>query len=350
MLRRLLPLVFGALPALALAQEPLVVWNWNDYIAPQILKDFEKETGTPIQYHTFSSMEELEQALQSGEPIDIAVPSHDRLPLLIKAGRLQPLSPEQLSNRGHLDKTILSKLAAFDPKNQYAIPYLWGAIGLAVNTPMTDAALGGSTPQSWSLLFDPEQSAKLANCGISLLDSSNETMAILLNYQGRTLARSSPKQLQRAGDVLNALRPKLRYIDSERYISDLSNGKLCLSVAWIGDALAAADSGQPVRFIVPEEGSTLFIDNMVIPSTSKQPAQAHRFIDYMLRPQVAALLSSEVLYPNPNKDSGAFMDDNLRLQLTQVDEAKRRLFALVPLPDKLENAKEKVWTDFKGSL
>lgn len=350
MLRRLIPLVLGALPVLTLAQEPLVVWNWNDYIAPQILVDFEKETGTPVEYRTFSSMSELEQALQSGEPIDIAVPSHDRLPLLIKAGRLQPLNPDQLSNRRHLDKAILSKLAAFDPQNRYAIPYLWGAIGLAINTPMTDAALGGSTPSSWSLLFDPQQSAKLADCGISLLDSSSETMAILLNYQGRTLARSSPKQLKRAGDVLNALRPQLRYIDSERYISDLSTGKLCLSLAWIGDALAAADSGQPVRFIVPEEGSTLFIDNMVIPSSSRQPELAHRFIDYMLRPQVAALLSSEVLYPNPNKDSAPFMDDNLRQQLTQVDAAKRRLFALEPLPEKLESTKDQVWADFKGSL
>lgn len=228
------------------------------------------------------------------------------------------------------------------------MPYLWGTVGLAVNVPQAEAALGGPVPNSWNLLFDPAMSGKLASCGIAMIDSSSEALAVLLNYQGRNLAHSSPKQLKRAGDTLASLRPNLRYIDSERYIADLANGKLCVAFAWVGDALAAADAGQPVRFLVPDEGSALFIDNMVIPTSSKRADLAHRFINYLLQPQVAALTSSEVLYPNPNKDASQFMDDNLQQQLAQVNTAKRRLFAPEALPDKLEVAKEEVWSQFKG--
>lgn len=349
MRRLLLPLLLGVMPSLALAQDTLVVWNWNDYIAPQVLQDFEKESGIRVEYRTFSTSEELDQALQDGTPIDVAVPSHDSLPALIKGGHLRPLDFQQLPHRQHMDKAILSKLAAFDPQNRYAVPYLWGAVGLAVNVPQAEAAIGGPLPNSWNLLFDPAMSAKLASCGISVIDSSSEVISVLMNYQGRALARSSAKQLQRAGRTLDDLRPHLRYIDSERYIDDLAQGRLCASFAWVGDALAAADSGQPVRFLVPEEGSALFIDNLAIPAQARNAEGAHRFIDYLMKPEVAALISSEVLYPNPNKDAAAFMDADLRQQLAQVDEAKRRLFAQDALPEKLEKAKDQVWSQFKAA-
>lgn len=349
MRRLLIPLLLGAMPALSQAQETLVVWNWNDYIAPQVLQDFEKDTGIRVEYRTFSTSEELDQALQDDTPIDIAVPSHDSLPRLIQGGQLQPLKPELLANRGHLDKAILSKLAAFDPQNRYAIPYLWGAVGLAINLPQAEAALGAPPKNSWELLFDPAQSQKLAQCGIGMIDSGTEVIAVLMNYQGRTLARSSGKQLQRAGKVLNDLRPNLRYVDSERYITDLAEGKICAAFAWVGDALAAADSGQPVQFLIPEEGSAMFIDNLTIPTKAKHVAAAHRFIDYLLKPEVAALISGEVLYPNPNKDATALMSEDLRQQLSALDGAKRRLFAPDTLPDKLEKTKDVVWSEFKDS-
>ena len=349
-MRRLLaPLLLLLCPALSHAEDVIQVWNWNDYIAPQVLKEFEKDTGIRVEYRTFSTAEELEEALQNGTVIDVAVPSHDSLPSLIRAGRLQPLDLSLLPNRQHLDKAILSKLAAFDPKNRYAVPYLWGTVGLAVNVPQAEAALGGPVPSSWNLLFDPAISGKLASCGIAMIDSSNEALAVLLNYQGRNLAHSSPKQLKRAGETLASLRPNLRYIDSERYIADLANGKLCVAFAWVGDALAAADAGQPVSFIVPDEGSALFIDNMTIPTSSKRADLAHHFINYLLQPKVAALTSGEVLYPNPNKDAIQFMDANLQQQLAQVNTTKRRLFAPEALPDKLEVVKQQVWDEFKGT-
>jgi putrescine transport system substrate-binding protein len=349
MFRVLAPLLLALGPGLAAAADSIRVYNWNDYIAPQVLEDFTKATGIAVEYHTFSTDEELDQAMASGESIDIAVPSHDELPALIAAGKLQPLDLARLPGRKHLDKQLLSKLAAVDPQNRYAVPYLWGAVGLAINTPQAEAAFGGPLPHSWSLLFDPAQSAKLAACGISVLDAPDEMLYGLLNYQGRSFANSSPGRIRKAGELLQGLRPNLRYVDSERYIDDLNQGQLCLAMAWVGDALGAIDAGQPVQFVVPEEGSTLFIDNLVIPASARRADLAHRFIDYLLQPEVAAKITSEVLYPSANADAREFLDPALRDQpgLYPDRDTKRRLFATVPLPDKLKATRDEVWSRFR---
>ena len=229
------------------------------------------------------------------------------------------------------------------------MPYLWGAVGLAINTPQAEAAYGGPLPDSWSLLFDAKQSARLASCGISVLDAPDETLSLLLNYQGRSLARSAPSRVERAGGVLEALRPNLRYVDSERYIEDLSSGHLCLAMAWVGDALAAAQAGQPVRFVVPDEGSVLFIDNLVIPANAARPDLAHRFIDYLMQPQVIAQITAETLYPNGNADSAQFIDSALLTQpgLYPDQDTKRRLYPLEVLSEKHAQVRSNVWQRFR---
>lgn len=331
-------------------EEMIRVYNWNDYIAPQVLKAFEADTGIRVEYRTFSTAEELSAALASGEAIDVAVPTHNDLPALIRSGQLQPLDFNRLPNRTHLDKGLLSKLAAVDPNNRYAVPYLWGMVGLAINTPQAEAAFGGPLPESWSLLFDEAQSSRLASCGISVLDAPDETLSLLLNYQGRNLVRSAPSRVERAGKLLDTLRPHLKYVDSERYIDDLNNGRLCVAMAWVGDALAAADAGQPVRFVVPTEGSTLFIDNLVIPSSARRADLAHRFIDYLMQPQVAALITEETLYPNGNADSQAFLAEALREQpgLYPDRDIKRRLFALEAMPEQHRLIRDKLWARFRA--
>ncbi|MBB1608612.1 MULTISPECIES: polyamine ABC transporter substrate-binding protein [unclassified Pseudomonas] len=343
--RLLAPLLLLLCPLFVQAEDVIRVYNWNDYIAPEALKDFEKASGVRVEYHTYSTAEELKQALRSGEKIDVAVPSHNDLPQLIKDKLIQPLDFTRLPNRSHLDPQLMSKLAAVDPDNRHAVPYLWGAVGLAVNQPQAEKALGGPVPDSWSLLFDPQYSARLKSCGLSLLDAPDETFSVLMNYQGRNFARSAPTQIRRAGQVLEALRPNLRYIDSERYIQDLNDGKLCVAMAWVGDALHAARAGQPVHFVVPQEGSVLFIDNLVVPSSAQHPDLALRFIDFMLQPKVAAQVTAATLYPNANVDAAAFLDAELRQQpgLYPDQETKRRLFALETAPEKTAPVLKETW-------
>lgn len=347
--RVLAAVLLGLTPWLAQAADSIRVYNWNDYIAPQVLENFTRDTGIAVEYHTFSSSEELSKILASGEAIDVAVPQHNELPGLINAGRIRPLDLQQLPNRQHLDKQLLSKLAAVDPQNRHAVPYLWGAVGLAINTPQAEAAFGGPLPNSWSLLFDTRQSSRLASCGISMLDAPDETLSLLFNYQGRSLANSASSRIERVGKLLDTLRPQLRYVDSERYIDDLANGRLCLAMAWVGDALAAAQAGQPVRFVVPDEGSVLFIDNLVIPATAQRVDLAHRFINYLLQPEVAAQITKETLYPNGNADSAQFLDATLLEQpgLYPDQETKRRLHPVDVMPEKHAEARNRVWQHFR---
>ncbi|ARU86715.1 polyamine ABC transporter substrate-binding protein [Pseudomonas sp. M30-35] len=341
-------LLLALAPLAANAEEMIRVYNWNDYIAPQVLKDFEAETGIKVEYHTFSTAEELNKIMASGEAIDVAVPSNDTIPELIEAKAILPLDMSRLPNRTHLDKQLLSKLAAVDPDNRYAVPYLWGAVGLAINTPQAEAAYGGPLPDSWSVLFDPQSSALLSGCGISVLDASDETLSLVLNYQGREFSRSAPSRIRRAGELLKNIRPNLRYVDSEQYIEDLNNGTLCMAMAWVGDALAAKQAGQPVDFIVPEEGSVLFIDNLVIPSTARRADLAHRFIDYLMQPKVAAKITTETLYPNANSDSKQFLDASLQAMpdLYPNIDIKRRLYTLKTLSDEQKAVRDEVWQQF----
>lgn len=336
--------------ALCHAADSIRVYNWNDYIAPQVLEDFTRDTGIKVDYRTFATAEELTTALASGEPFDVVVPQHNELPALIAAGHLQPLDLQRLPNRRHLDKQILSKLAAVDPQNRHTVPYLWGAVGLAVNVPQAEAAFGGPLPDSWSVLFDSKHSSRLAGCGISVLDAPDETLSLLLNYQGRSLAHSGPSRIERSGKLLNELRPHVRYVDSERYIDDLANGQLCLAMAWIGDALAAAQAGQPVRFVVPEEGSVVFIDNLAIPSNASRVDLAHRFIDYLLQPKVAAQITQEILYPNANAGSAEFLDPALleEVGLYPDQDTKRRLHPVEVLSEKHTVVRDRVWQQFRN--
>lgn len=345
MSRLLVSLSFALATLAAQAQDTIRVYNWNDYIAPQVLADFEKETGIRVEYHTYSTSAEINKLLSSDEAIDVAMPPHDLLAELIQAKRLQPLDFNRLPNRVNLDRDLLAKLSAVDPDNRHALPYLWASTGIAVNRPQAEAAFGGPLPESWSLLFDSHQSQRLASCGISLLDAPSELYSALLNYQGHRLARTTPSRIKRASATLLELKPHLRYIDSERYIDDLKQGRLCLAMAWSGDALAAAASGQPVTLIIPEEGTALSIDSMVIPSTSTQPALAYRFIDFLMRPQVAASITNATFYASANSKAQPFVAEELRDNpVLYPDRAtKRRLALLEVLGSKQQAALDTEW-------
>jgi putrescine transport system substrate-binding protein len=348
--RLLACLLIALLPGFVVAADENVlrIYNWNDYIAPEVLTNFENETGIKIVYDTFSTDEELRKAFDDNAPYDIMVPSHDSLPRLIKEGKLTSLDKAKLPNAVNLDSQVLSKLSAFDPQNIHAMPYLWGAVGLAINTPKAESAFGGPLPESWSVVFNPEQSAKLASCGISILDASAEVFDGLMNYKGRSISHTPPRWIKSAAKTLFAIRPNIRQIDSEEYIEALNAGDLCVAVAWTGDALVAADEGQPVVFVVPEEGAPMFIDTLVIPTNAARPDLAYRFINYLLKPEVAAQITTETLYPNANAAADQFLSAELRnMPGIKLDKQMRRRLTMMPtLQDDTQEAIDAVWAEF----
>lgn len=304
-----------ALSVFSVHAESINVANWNDYIDPQVLESFTKETGIKVNYQTYDEDHEVYELLRKGEQLDVIVPSTDNFGKLISEGMLQPYAASTLPGFEALEPLILRRLSAADPAKVYGVPYLWGSIGLAVNVPKAEAALGGPVPNTWGLVFDKALLQKLSTCGVTLLDSPNDVLSLLVNYQGRALGSVGESYAARSLAYLRELRPHYRYVDSTRYVDDLNAGKTCVSMAWAGDALAAAAQGLPVKFLQPEEGALVFVDILTIPKAAQNPEGARAFIRYMLRPEVAAQIARATHYQTPNLKARAELeasDDNFQ--------------------------------------
>lgn len=298
-----------ALTLPAVQAESLNVANWNDYIDPAVLEDFSRETGIEVSYRTYDSDQELYELLKRGEALDVVVPSTDNFGKLIGEGLLSPYDAAGLPGFEAMEPLIMARLAGHDPSRQYGVPYLWGSIGLAVNRQLAEAALGGPVPNTWGLVFDKTLLSKLSSCGVTLLDSASDVTSLLANYQGRSLGAAGQAYAGRVLETLEQLRPLYRYVDSSRYIDDLEGGKVCVSMAWGGDALAAAAKGRPVTFLVPEEGSLVFVDVLAIPAAARNRQAAKAFIGYLLRPEVSARIAAATYYQTPNVEARQALED-----------------------------------------
>lgn len=343
-----LPLLlsFALTTCAAQAQEVLRVSNWPDYIAPEVLADFQRETGVRIDYHVHASADELDAALRRGERYDVIVPSHFQLAALIREKRLTQLDPQQLGRLAGVDPDLQAMLAGIQAANRYAVPYQWGVLGLAINRSRAEAALGGPLPASWSLLFDPQQSARLAACGIGLQDAPEETFSVLFTYQGRSLTRSGPRQVGRAGEQLLALRSQARLLDNTRHTQALQAGELCLTSAWTGLALsAAAQSSQALEFVIPSEGAPLTIESLAIPSNAEHPELAYRFIDYLLRPDNAVRNSQATWFYSSLKPTTPELQALARKQPQLLPDPgiRRQLYIADSLSPKLKAEVDSRW-------
>jgi len=283
------------------------VYNWSDYIADDTVPGFERETGIKVTYGMFDSNELLEaKLLAGGSGFDVVVPSLQFLGRQIQAGVFQPLDKSRLTNYGGLDPALMERIAIQDPGNQYAVPYLWGTTGLGYNVDKVVEAFGtAEVADSWDLLFKPENVSKLAHCGVMLLDTPTEVIPAALNYLGEDPNSTDPEVIRKGAALVASIRPYIRTFHSSQYIDALANGSACLVLGWSGDILQARDravesgNGIKVAYSIPKEGAPLFFDMLAIPKDAKNIDQAYAFIDYLLRPDVAASNTNYVSFPNP---------------------------------------------------
>ena len=298
-----------ALPLQA-EEKVLNLYNWADYVPQQALQRFQAETGIRVKYDSFDSTEVLEsKLLTGGSGYDLVFPSSSVLGRAISAKALQPVG--ELANRGNLDPELLAKLAGIDPGNAYGVPYTWGTVGLGINREAVEQRLPGVALDSLDLLFKPEYGSKLKDCGISVLDSPQEVIAVVLNYLGKDPYSKDQADYDAAGKLLKSIRPSVtRFVGSgSDYIDQMARGQICAVLGWSGDIMIAANrakeskTGQTIQALVPKSGGLLFFDVMAIPKDAKNVANAHKWIDYIMRPEVHAGLSNTVFYANPNKAS-----------------------------------------------
>ncbi|TNH83424.1 polyamine ABC transporter substrate-binding protein [Aeromonas sobria] len=343
----------------AMAEEKVLhVYNWSDYIAPDTLDNFQKETGIKVVYDVFDSNEVLEAKLLAGSSgYDIVVPSNPFLAKQIKAGVFQKLDKSKLSNWQNMDPNLLKALEPSDPGNQYSIPYLWGTIGYAYNAEKVKAVLGADAPvNSWDLVFKPENMAKLKECGVSFLDSPTEMLPAALQYLGFKPDSQKPDELKQAEALFLSIRPYTAYFHSSKYISDLANGNLCVAVGYSGDLqqskarAAEANNGVTLTYTIPKEGAGSFFDMIAIPADAKNAEAAHTFINYLMKPEVIASITNVVQFPNGNKAATPLVDEAIRTDPGIYPDAAtlQKIYTFPDLPAKVQRVMTRSWTKIKS--
>lgn len=310
----------GAGPATSEPEPPqLNVYSWSDYIAPDTIPEFERETGIRVRYDTFASNEILETRLLTGNTqYDIVVPTVNFFERQVKAGVYRKLDKSLLPNLRNMDPWIMKRLASHDPGNQHAIPFMWSMIGLGYNVDQVASRLGSIESPGWGMLFDPANAARLKDCGISVLDAPPDVIGSVLVWLGKDPNTDDQAILMKAFDVMQAIRPFIRNFESQQYISDLANGSICLALGWSGDVIQAraraAESGGAIKvaFALPREGGIMTLDAMAIPADAPHPRNAERFMNYIMRPDVMARITNVVRYPNGNRASLPLLDPAVR--------------------------------------
>ena len=345
-------LVLGLGPAMA--QEKVVkIYNWSDYIDPQVLTDFTAKTGIEVVYDLFDSNEVLEtKLLAGGTGYDIVVPTGFFLGRQIQAGIFQPLDKSKIPNWKNLDPELMGRVAKYDPGNEHAAIYLWGTTGLGYNVDKVKERVPEAPTDSWALLFDPENARKLADCGIMALDAPNEVMASALRYLGLDPDSKDPAVLEKGAALLDQVRPYIRKFHSSEDINALANGDICLALMWSGDAGIArtraeeAKNGVNIRYTVPKEGALQWTDMLAVPADAPNPDNAYAFLDYLLQPEVMAKISNFVTYPNAVPASDPLIEEAVKADpnLFPTAEMRANLFTISPFDQRSQRTLTRLWT------
>jgi putrescine transport system substrate-binding protein len=362
---RVLTVAALSLAGAALAQpreEPVLhVYNWSNYIGPDTIAQFERETGIRVRYDTFDNNEIVHAKLIAGRSgYDIVVPSSNWARLQIDGGLLRPLDPAQIPNLRNLDPAVQAQLATMDPGNRFMVNWLWGFTTVGINVERVRAALGDlpMPDNAWDLIFDPRYVSRLRACGVSFLDSASEVLPAALHYLGRPPYSRNPADYAAAAQLLRSIRPHVTLFSSSGYINDLASGSICVAMGWSGDINIARQraidgrTGQNIQALIPRTGGLLFFDVMVIPADAPRPGNAHKFINFMLRPDVNAGLVNTVFYANPVPAARQFIRpevaNNPTVFLAPADMA--RMVPPQPINNDIRRLMTRTFTSFKTGL
>lgn len=279
-------------------QGTITVYNWGEYIDPDLITQFEEETGIKVIYETFDSNEGMMSKIeQGGTSYDISVPSEYMIEMMKEKNLLLPIDYSKVPNIEHIDPYFLD--LAFDPGNEYSIPYFWGTVGIAFNPTL----LEGQTFESWDDLWDPSLKQS-----VILVDSARETIGMGLNSLGYSLNSTDLGELREATDRLKELSPNVKAVIGDEVTQLMINNEAAVSLTWSGQAADMMYENEDIDYVVPKEGSNLWFDNIVIPKTAKNIDGAHAFINFMLDPEVAAQNADYVGYSTPNLSALDLMD------------------------------------------
>jgi putrescine transport system substrate-binding protein len=348
-------------PAQAIKERVVNVYNWSDYVEPSVLTDFTARTGIKVRYDTFDSNDTLETKLLAGKSgYDVVVPTAYFLERQIKAGVFQKLNKALLPNLANVWPAIAQRLSSYDPGNLYAVNYMWGTTGIGFNVKKVREVLGRNAPieaamASWETVFKPENLAKFKDCGVYMLDSSDDILPAALNYLGLNPNSTAAADLERAAALMIQVRPSVRKFHSSEFLDALATGRICLVVGWSGDIkqaqkrAAEAKNGVEVGYMIPKGGAQMWFDNLAIPRDAKNVAEAHEFINDLLRPDVAAKNSNFLSYANGNLASQRLIDPAILNDRTIYpdEQTMKELYTITAHDQKTQRLMNRLWTKIK---
>jgi len=336
----------------------LNIYNWAEYIAPDTVANFEKETGIKVRYDVYDTTEVMHAKLVAGRSgYDIVVPSAPWAKMQIEAGLLQKIDKSRLSNLANLDPAFQAQMARVDPGNQYLVSWLWGYTTIGINADKVKAALGAMPmpANAWDLIYKPEYASKLKSCGISLLDAASEVLPSALHALGKDPYSRNPADYQEAYAMLQKIRPYVTLFSTTGYINDMANGSVCVALGWSGDFNVARQraidnkTGQRIETLIPQNGGLLAFEAMAIPADAPHPKNAHLWMNYILRPEVHASITNKVLYANANKESLKHVRPAVaqnKAVFLPADDMKKMVAPAAVTPD-IRRVMTRLYTKFK---
>jgi spermidine/putrescine transport system substrate-binding protein len=285
------------------ADKTLYIYNWTEYMPDQVLEEFTKETGIKVKYATFESNESMytKVKLLNGSGYDLVFPSTYFVHRMRKDGLLSPIDKTKLSNIDHLDESLMNK--PYDPDNKYSIPYLWGSTAIGLNSEFVKP----ESITSWKDLWKPEFKNRTL-----LTDDLREVFGLGLKLKGYSVNDTDPAHIKEAYELLVELLPNIRLFASDSPKQPFLNQEVYIGMIWNGEVYMAAEEMPEIKYIYPKEGAIFWADSMVIPKHSENKENAHTFINFILRPEIAKLISEEIGYASPNKTAVSMLSPDLK--------------------------------------
>ncbi|MDP9137263.1 MAG: extracellular solute-binding protein [Pseudomonadota bacterium] len=332
------------------------ILNWPDYVDPAVLETFERETKIKVVHEVFESSDETKELLLAhSSKYDIIVqPGYQLRPVLEKEGLVQILDKTRLSNVGNLDPEALRLTGDLDPGNQHSVPYMWGTVGIGVNEDAVRKLASAAKPDSLAMFLDPALAKPLSSCGLAFVDEPTDVLPALVAYVGGDPRKIGIADLEAIDQALTRVAPYVTVVPADRFIDEVSQGKYCAAIGYSGDVFLARDGAAEAKkgkisYYVPAEGSQLWFDLLVIPAAARNVDAAYAFLDFLLKPEIAAANTNHVQYANANTASAPFIDKALLSNpgLYPPADVLQRLAVLSPLSPNVEAELQRIWAKLK---
>jgi putrescine transport system substrate-binding protein len=333
------------------------VYNWADYIGETTIADFTAETGIEVAYDLYASSEEMQAKLMAGASgYDLVLQAGLSLPQMVAAGVYMPLDRSKLTGWSNLDPEILKVGQGFDPGNTHGMPYTWGSVGFMFNLDMVKERLPDADLSDLGTIFKPENAAKLADCGISILDSPTDIGFTVLSYLGLDVDTAGAAEYAKMAEAFAPIREYITVFDNGNYLNTVPSGEICVANSWSGDygvaKARAAEAGIELNlaYFVPKTGAPAWFDFWCVPADAGNADNAHRFMDFLLRPEVIAACTNFTGYANANAAANAFVDPAILADPAVYPDAETlsRMFTPAPQTEEQDREITRAWAQIKA--